>query len=401
MNLNEMAMEGLEEEGVDENGVVLVASLPKPTPQGDNPPTPTADEIFKGPVVPNELPTLDAEFVVFEDLQDHAADVQSIKFRLEQSKAIDKREAMAIESIVPGFAGRRTPLAGFTQLPTSTQLREARESIDERYGMCLNDLANGAKKLAAQVLKEVTDFYKGLDGSLLEIQLESTELFRNVLSSNSVFSDQLQEGFLHFLERKDAIAPELREQIRDILDVIPGNDNVRYYLQGDHNKPTVIFEGKNAVVYGEADVEIMTIDAFEEKYDVCANPRGFSIASLLHTLYGGDLVVILERLRGAVGVAVSNLDKVEAQIDSILEEGNGDCATALSMAAGDVKCRYLAVSSICSLMKKFQKLPLLFTELFNQELKEAQAKAAASTGTTNLSDKVWMGQQVPPPPLHV
>lgn len=404
MNLNEMALAELGMETISDDGVILVASMPKPTPQGENPPAPGPDELFTNPVK-NELPELNAEFVVFEDLTDHYADIESIKFRLDQTKTIDKSEAMAIESIVSGFVGRRLPLAGFTEQKTSTQLKQAREQINDKLDQGLQDLANGAKHLCGQVTKQVTDFFKTFDEFVLENHVVNTELFRKILETGNEFSESLNGGVFQYLQREHPLSEALRDQINVLIDSAPGYQNLTFYMQPG-KKPTVIFEGKHVVVH-EGNCRIMTKEEFREEFDLDVNVASLSLSQVLHFLYGQGLTDTYAQLKEAINAIMGEFSCAEGDINHAmsLRMPQADKAVAVAKITADVRCKYMAVCAIITIIKKYQKLSQLFNELFAMEINEAAAQTAeaAKEPTVSLSiaqmqDKVWTNQVTPTNP---
>lgn len=391
MNLNAMALEEFGE--TDENGLTLVASPAKPDTQGEEP-RPTADQLFTN-IEKNKIPSLNAEFVVIQDISDSVVDLTEIRMRLEDTEGISRDDAMAIESIVPGFMHKRMPLAGFTQSKTKTQLKQARESIDERFDAQLSTLAEATKSLASRVQKEAVDFLKTMDPMMLELQSLATCTFETILSSRTELSDALDTSLLAFTRDKRATTPTQREAIKQIVDVLPGASNMCYYLRYTEEKPIAVFEGDKIFVYGEDKVEIMGKTDFGLKYDVDPESHYVQVKTALHALFGQPLIANFENFKLAISFTVKDLDKVSGDVDQVMSSRMVQPLRAKAVAeiAADIRCKFLALSSLLALVKNLNRVAILFVDLFTQELGELAAASQdpdQKAGVTDLTNQMTM-----------
>lgn len=153
-------------EPVDGNGdqpnapnVVLVNEVDKSREHKDVP----ADKLFGEPLVPNELPNLNAEFKIITEGIYAAQDLNDLRNHIAKANAVSQEVAAVVNKLQPGFLSDDLPLGYFTEKPSRTQFTQTLNSIDSA-------LETNCEKIKASLIDTTTKVVSSLRPVLKTIQ---------------------------------------------------------------------------------------------------------------------------------------------------------------------------------------------------------------------------------------
>ena len=122
--LNDDVDDGLEPTYVephDENpesspapNIILMNKVGKSSKADSDPNAVKPSQLFGGPIIPNELPNLNAEFAIITDTANTISDNRALKDSLKQSCSICKEDAQLVNGVVPDFINEDRPINTFT-----------------------------------------------------------------------------------------------------------------------------------------------------------------------------------------------------------------------------------------------------------------------------------------------
>lgn len=110
--------------------ILLANKTTSPVPADNDINAVATSRFFGAPVVPNELPNLNAAFLITSQITTGATDIASIRDSVANSCSICREDAEVIDSLMPGFISDDRPLGYFTDRKTKTQYTETLASMD-------------------------------------------------------------------------------------------------------------------------------------------------------------------------------------------------------------------------------------------------------------------------------
>lgn len=115
--------------------VVLMNKVGPTEPKDNDPKTVPADKLFGSPLVPNELPNLNAEFRVITESIVYSYDLLDYRNYIASSNGISQEDAIVVNKLNPGFLSQDTPIGFFTEKKSRTQFNQTLNSIDTSLEM--------------------------------------------------------------------------------------------------------------------------------------------------------------------------------------------------------------------------------------------------------------------------
>lgn len=371
MNLNDNVEEGLDPSST----LTIVASKPDRVDNKSSTEI-TPEQLFKSPIIPNTVPELDAQFVVFQDLADHHADITEIKARLDNTNAISKSEALAIEEISPGFISSKRPLAAFTIEPTTTMLKMSKESLDSSLDIALGKIIESLYKLQGMALDTASAYFKTIDDKLIEASLQNTAAFLEIITKAEISDTRFIGAFEEMLNAETGPSLPILEKIKKIVAFSPTNQNVSYYLK-DSSRPVAILERDSVAFY---------IDGQIVKYNSYSQARqamGFSIRDnrldlkdVLDSLFGGNFKLLCDKFKLAISSLIEQLKGYALDIKEYSAARfsfNQKCLYLINVG-GQIKSTYIEVALLTTQLQDLFKLNCLMVELIKSEIAASQIK---------------------------
>lgn len=141
--LNDDVDDGLEPTYVephDENpesspapNIILMNKVGKSSKADSDPNAVKPSQLFGGPIIPNELPNLNAEFAIITDTANTISDNRALKDSLKQSCSICKEDAQLVNGVVPDFINEDRPINTFTDTKSKVGLKETLNALDTQF----------------------------------------------------------------------------------------------------------------------------------------------------------------------------------------------------------------------------------------------------------------------------
>lgn len=123
----------------------------------------TINDMFKGPVVPNEVPNFNSVFLLDEERCNKVNDLLSLKLDIQRSNAVSVEDARALDAITPGFINETNPEGFFTQEPSKTQLTETLNSIDAALDRQYQESKSVAQEFACNYVDQFNKFFEEIE----------------------------------------------------------------------------------------------------------------------------------------------------------------------------------------------------------------------------------------------
>lgn len=130
------------------DSVPVLTANGEPTPPGH---TVKESDVFSEPTVAGELPKFDGVFEISNTAANKLHDLSNVQQNLQRTCAVCVEDALAIDTILPGFISDERPIGLFSEEPTKTQYDETVEAVDgamdSQYQSLRTSVAEISKKL--------------------------------------------------------------------------------------------------------------------------------------------------------------------------------------------------------------------------------------------------------------
>lgn len=123
----------------------------------------TANDMFKGPVVPNEVPNFNSVFLLEEERSNKVSDLLTLKLDIQRSNAVSVEDARSLDAITPGFINETNPEGFFTQEPSQTQLSETLNSIDAALDRQYQESKAAALEFVTNYVDQFTNYFEEVE----------------------------------------------------------------------------------------------------------------------------------------------------------------------------------------------------------------------------------------------
>lgn len=132
----------------------------------------TEEDLFGTGVIKNEVPNLNAQFVLTVEQCNKTMDLIDVRNTIARSNGICREDAELIDSNVPGFIGNKRPLGFFTEDKSRTQFSESLNSLDKTIDSNLGIITQQAKDSATATSTKMLPLIKELPNKVLEVTAE-------------------------------------------------------------------------------------------------------------------------------------------------------------------------------------------------------------------------------------
>lgn len=323
MNLNDDVEDGLEEitESPDINPdaptpppVILANKTEPPEPEDNDINNVPATRLFGSPIVPGELPNLDAEFIITTEITNKASDIANVQSAIGGHCSMCQEDALAVDSVVPGFINSDRPLGFFTENRTKTQLTQTMASLESAIDLQLIELKDACMKTTEKLVPIYREMHQkaseNIQSVLVKYQFALGEIsvgnasrnnsdalrsllveLDNNIPRNYCLGDSVGSGnFKSLLERVCLLANRLDNR-RNIA-------NLCYRFREDVRKNAF---GMCGLVYEIIEAEpYVVLTSTEETAAAFDNSVSFS-----DLLYNGTDMVSINYLQGLLNLSVS------------------------------------------------------------------------------------------------
>lgn len=159
----------------------------------DENPVVTDQDLFGTDIVKNEVPNLNAKFLLTVEQSNRTLDLIEVKKVIQSSNGICKEDAELIESNAPGFINDKKPLGFFTETKSRTQFNESMNSLDQTIDSNLGTITQQAKDAATQSCSKLMPLLKDLPNKVTQV----TSTLQNEISTliDFVCAKGLDNGF--------------------------------------------------------------------------------------------------------------------------------------------------------------------------------------------------------------
>lgn len=87
-------------------------------------------KIFGSPIVPNELPNLNAEFTIITDKENQIQDMVGMRDAVSGSCGVCQEDVNGFDALAPGFVNDNRPLGYYTEAKSKTQFTQTLNNMD-------------------------------------------------------------------------------------------------------------------------------------------------------------------------------------------------------------------------------------------------------------------------------
>ncbi len=129
--------------------------------------TPTPQDLFGSQVISNEVPNLNAEFVLVKESINKLKDLQYIASCIAQSNGISKEDAIVVDSMMPGFINDKKPIGFFTEDKSRTQFNETLNSINKTIDTQVAELSIKSLELTDKAISSLTACIKEAEPKII------------------------------------------------------------------------------------------------------------------------------------------------------------------------------------------------------------------------------------------
>lgn len=324
MSLNDDVDEGLDDvvDAPDTNPdsptpppVILANKTEPPEPEDNDINHVPLTQLFGSPIVPGELPNLDAEFIITTEIANKASDIANVQSVINSQCSMCQEDALAVDSVVPGFISDKRPLGFFTENKTKTQLTQTMASLESAIDLQLIELKDACLKITEKLVPAYRDIHlrasEYIQKNLVRYQFALSEIVVGNASSSS--SDGIRSLLVeldrniprHFDEsdNSDIRNPAFAEFMKRVARIASRQDNRNNIANMCYRYREDVF--KNAFcmlgsVYEIVEAEPYVVPASKEVISAVDSSVTFS-----DLLYNGTDMVSINYLQGLLNLSVS------------------------------------------------------------------------------------------------
>lgn len=346
---------------------------------------PTNEELFGKGVVENELPNINAEFVLVKESFNKLEDLIILRQGLVSAKGICKEDAEIIDNNLPGFINEKKPLGFFTEEKTRTQLVETLNTLDKAIDVKISELATKASELIDTCHKkyslELRDLQVKIISSLSTIQEEFSSFISNMDSLDSKSSIELKQFLDHRvnyyhehngenchegLELNQGFVAAI-EKLKTFILISRNHSNVKALLSHINDEEDLLFTINNKDRYVVVTKEYPFFSPIEDgdlyKDRLSSNPTFYE---LVCNGTNGNAVSYMTNLSITVVNLIANLSKrkelIETLISSESENLNAKLEALFKLHSGNsidvINCFYMLsfINDYCIFIKNVSEV---------------------------------------------
>lgn len=206
-------------------------------------------ELFGDTIVKNELPNLNAEFILnAEDVVASTRDLVDIRNSLAKASAVSREDAELIDSIAVGFINENKPIGLFTEDKSKTQFSQTMQTLDKeidaRIAILSNNITSVSEKISELTIPLLESLKVNVVDKMSDLQSEIQNLLVRASSSEErldtvVFNTLLDTSVIQItdsdVDEVEKTLPDFPELVKDkVLDLrksLAWPSNLKYKLE--------------------------------------------------------------------------------------------------------------------------------------------------------------------------
>lgn len=126
-------------------------------------------DVFEEPTVANELPKFEGVFNIHNDTANKINDLSSIRGALARNCAVCAEDAVAIDTIAPGFLSAENPVGLFTEEPSKAQYEQTMQSVDAELDAQYQSLKNSVIEVSTRLYTFASECSKQYTGRYINL----------------------------------------------------------------------------------------------------------------------------------------------------------------------------------------------------------------------------------------
>ena len=314
----------------------------------------TAEDLFGDNIVKNELPNLNAEFVILDKDIDHTYEMSEVKNRLEQDSSIAQEDAVEINELVPGFINDRNPLIYYSRGKSKSRLKFSLESLDVAIDLQYDKLKKSIVNMSNVLNASIAAYSKALQERFAKISTELNESLTSTISDSYLsifdldytFPDKSTAHQLLFDEIKCFFPYEVEQEVfhcnKEINDILSNlkcksvDDflNFRYYLNSNDIEKVLIWVNDDIYQFTKTDYKK---DDNEYRLGYCR------LGTVISQFGGVNGIEIVTKLFNAISVLAGTHGNISKQLEEIDAQQDIPLVRkcdAISIVGGELKTTY-------------------------------------------------------------
>lgn len=129
--------------------------------------SPTDEQLFGENVVANELPNINAQFVLTTESYYKLEDLISVRSDIVKSRGVCMEDANILSNQIPGFINEERPIGFFTEDKTRTQYSETLNTIDKAIDAQTAEIVIKALDTAEKSCKALSTGFKDIEAKII------------------------------------------------------------------------------------------------------------------------------------------------------------------------------------------------------------------------------------------
>jgi hypothetical protein len=186
--------------------------------------------LFGQDIVKNELPNLNAAFVVSKESMNKAFDLLEIRNSIKNSNGMSREDAEVTNSVLSGFINPSRPIGFFTEDKSKTQFTQTLltldKEIDVRLATTVNNLSQQLdsivgkylpliKESELKILDKISEIQEAIGKLMLSLNDSSGSLLNNK-SINSLLDSKVRYRDPDDSEQQTDFSPELADKLNKL-----------------------------------------------------------------------------------------------------------------------------------------------------------------------------------------
>jgi hypothetical protein len=242
MNLNDQAEEDVTFDVLFDNSDIVNPQQPITAPltiyaNNEDRREVSSEILFGQDLVKNELPNLNASFVVSKESINKALDILEIRESIKSSNGICREDAEVTNSVLSGFINPARPIGFFTEDKSKTQFNQTLLTLDKEIDIRLVTVAGNLNQQLDSIvgkylalLKEselkIIDKISNIQEAIGKLMLSLNDANGSLLS-NKTINEFLELKIRHYYKDEDSghlsdLSPELADKVTKLSNCFKG-----------------------------------------------------------------------------------------------------------------------------------------------------------------------------------
>jgi len=310
-----------------------------------DPAKPTATELFGSPLVKNELPNFNAEFIdVTKNNYNTTTDLIEVYNGLIQANGVSKEDISLVDSISPGFINDKNPIGFYTEERSKTQYKKALESLDKeidaRIGIIAQASIDYLDKAHEKYSALISLLEKDIIDKVVSLQLEVQALSLKVNKEDKHINETLESTVGRYVDQDcdyyKKLPSNINKAMMELSNVFGPGDSFLYKLSALY-RSQLNTDSETWFTIGDSR-ELTSVHKERPYFGLVQTDKTHGCEDAIHSLHihttlaiGADTLDQIKTLTGAAIGVVTDFPTYKEQIkllsssadkpkDKILEE---------------------------------------------------------------------------------